>query len=155
MTTLSVRVERRTAGPSNFSGRGHYEQLRCDGRNERAGVALSVDARGDGGSDVASSFLLQCVSPSNMTLNFATIQSCHGSEKNAVDVSCRMRKVLQARGDPCRVPVFNLFHYLFMQCVASACGEGWPMCDCHGRSAHVCRADQPGIFQVGLVTTIQ
>ena len=25
-----------------------------------------------------------------------------------------MRKVLQARGDPCRVPVLLLFHYLFI-----------------------------------------
>ena len=32
------------------------------------GVSLSVDARGDSDGDVAFSFLLRCVSPSNMTL---------------------------------------------------------------------------------------
>ena len=77
MTTLSVRAKRLTAGgPCDFSGRrGHHVRLRCDRRNERAGVARSVDARGDGGSDVASSFLPRCVSPSNMTLDSATTET--------------------------------------------------------------------------------
>ena len=76
MTTLSARAERRAAGgPCDFSGqRGLHEQHRCDRRNERAGVALSVVARGDGGSDVASSFLLRCVSIKHDS-NFSTTVS--------------------------------------------------------------------------------
>ena len=100
MTTLSVRAESRTAGgPCDFSGRrGHHEQLRCDRRNERTGVALSVDTRGDGDSDVASSFLLQCVSPSSMTLNSATTVSSElpWFREEFGGISCQMRKVLQA-----------------------------------------------------------
>ena len=51
-----------------------------------------------------------------MTLNSATTVSSElpRFSEEFGGISCRMRKVLQARGDPCRVPVLLLFNSLFI-----------------------------------------
>ena len=59
-------------------------------------------------------------------------------------------KVLQARGHPC-VFRFRFSFIIFSLCVWLQLVARWPMCDSHQRSADVCRADQPGSFQVGLI----
>ena len=84
-------------------------------------VALSVDARGDNDSVVASSFLPQNASPSNMTLDSATTES---SELP------RFREELGGKQLPRCVRFFR-----WLQLVA----RGGKCAGCHGRSADVCQ----------------
>ena len=80
------------------------------------GVALPVNARGNGNSVVV--ILALMVSPSNMTLDFATtgVLCYHGGKQLP---SCM--KFLQALGDACHVNFASIS--LLCYKVASACGE--------------------------------
>ena len=61
-----------------------------------------------------------------------------------------MCKVLQARGDPCRVPVLLFFNFLFIAARGFVVARGVRYVGCHGKcSADVCRANQPGRFRLG------